>query len=336
MKRKYTGMLMVCIAFLILIIDSKTTIFAASDAVSLCITSVIPSLFPFIIFSMLLNTQLLGMKFTWFSHFARSLGLPAGAESVFILGILGGYPIGAQSIEQAHAAGSLADRDAKRLMAFCNNAGPAFILGMGSSLFDNAITPWLLWIIHIASALVVAGIVKKPASEYAKLPVQPAQSVTKTIRKSMETMATICTWVILFRILIAFLERWILWIVPENTQVLIIGILELVNGFTLLPTVAKTGAKFVIAASILGAGGICVGMQTVSVTKKTGLGLYIPGKVIQAILSFYAAYIIQYFVFSDGDIWHLNMITLVIPLLILLVSVYYIRKKCSILHANVV
>ena len=51
-------------------------------------------------------------------------------------------------------------------------------------------------------------------------------------------MATVCGWVELFRVLLAFLKRWIFWILPAAVHVAVTGILELSNGCCELLSVA--------------------------------------------------------------------------------------------------
>lgn len=98
-------------------------------------------------------------------------------------------------------------------------------------------------------------------------------------------MAGVCGWIIMFRILVAILDRWFLWLLPESVRLLLIGSLELANGCHSLLQSQAEAARFILSAVILGFGGICVCMQTVSVTGKLGTGWYFPGKVLQSVVS---------------------------------------------------
>lgn len=112
-------------------------------------------------------------------------------------------------------------------------------------------------------------------------------------------MAQVCGWVILFRIVITFLERWFLWLLPAEISAMIVGFLELSNGCLSLAGEMEFGLKFVLFSCFLGFGGICVAMQTVSVTEKLGTGWYFPGKVMQLIVSFLLSYGAQFFLFPE-------------------------------------
>lgn len=143
----------------LLILDSKTALAGAQSGVELCIRTVIPSLFPFFLFSILLTTSLIGRRIPILRPVCRLCRIPGGAESILIAGFLGGYPVGAQCVSQAYRAGQLSHRDARRMLGFCNNCGPAFLFGMAAALFREWWAPWSLWGIHIFSALCVGVLI---------------------------------------------------------------------------------------------------------------------------------------------------------------------------------
>ena len=60
---------------------------------------------------------------------------------------------------------------------------------------------------------------------------------------------------------------------------------ELANGCYELELVGSSGLRFVLVSCLLAFGGLCVSMQTISVTGKLGIGLYFPGKVLQCCIS---------------------------------------------------
>jgi hypothetical protein len=91
--------------------------------------------------------------------------------------------------------------------------------------------------------------------------------------------------VVLFRVILAFGNRWIFWAFPTEVQVVLSGILELTNGCCALGNIEDLGLRFVICSGLLAFGGVCVTMQTVSVAAEIGLGYYFPGKIMQALIS---------------------------------------------------
>ena len=73
-------------ALFILIIDGKTAISAGVEAVDLCMRVLIPSLFPFFVISALLTRSNSGLS-KLFSPLGRLLRLPAGSESILMIGL---------------------------------------------------------------------------------------------------------------------------------------------------------------------------------------------------------------------------------------------------------
>lgn len=117
-------------------------------------------------------------------------------------------------------------------------------------------------------------------------------TVTQALRLSIQTVAYVCGWVILFRILIAFIKRWFLWILPVPIQVIVFGILELSNGCCELYLIQEESIRFIIASCLLAFGGLCVLMQTISVTGGLSLRYYYRGKVMQTMYSLIISWIV--------------------------------------------
>lgn len=289
MKRKLWTGIPAAIGLLVLILDTKTALSGASQGLELCIRTVIPSLLPFFVLSCLLTSALTGESIPILRPLGRLCGVARGAESLLLIGMLGGYPAGAQCVAQAN----LRRQDAQRMIAFCNLAGPAFLFGIVAGKFSNPYAPWLLWGIHIISALFVAMLLPGKSREAAVLRSGNPLAISDALQRSLRIMASVCGWIILFRILIAFLERWFLWLLPIPAQVAITGILELSNGCCDLGRISIEGLRFIIAAAILAFGGLCVTMQTVSVTNGLSLKTYLVGKVLQVLISILMAALLQ-------------------------------------------
>ena len=109
---------------------------AASQALRLCATSVIPALFPFLAVSGLLISLGFG---EWLSPLLSGLmtplfRLPGSAGSAVLLGLVGGYPIGARTAADLYRNNLLTREETERLLTFCNNSNPVFlisVLGLG-------------------------------------------------------------------------------------------------------------------------------------------------------------------------------------------------------------
>lgn len=312
------------VGMLPLILDSKTALLGAREGIGLCIKTVIPSLFPFIVLSGLVTGSLSGRKTPFLRWLSRLTGIPAGAESILLTGFLGGYPLGAQLIGAAQKSGTLHPRDAWRMLAFCSNAGPAFLFGMAASVFPRLWMGWALWGIHIVSALLVALLLPGKSRNTASPSPGNPPGISDALSYAVRTMGTICGWVVLFRVLIVFLDRWFGWLPGENLRIALTGLLELSNGCCALGSVENLGLRFVLCAAMLAFGGLCVTMQTVTVAQDTDISLYLPGKLLQTLFSVFFALLVQ-LLFPEES--RLNGLWITLPALVLVFLPLGIKKR---------
>ena len=286
MNRKHllTG-IFASLGILVLILDGKTALTGAQSGIELCIKTVIPSLFPFLLLSILLTSTLSGISLPFLRPICKLCGIPEGTEAILLTGFLGGYPTGAQAVSSAYHSGQIQKEDADRLLSFCNNAGPAFLFGMISAMFSGSKVAFLLWIIHIGSAVMTAVLLPVSKLSFTKYSPRKETSIAEAMRTAISVMATVCGWVILFRVVIAFLDRWFLWMLPIALQVAITGILELSNGCCELSRIADPELRFMICSGMLALGGLCVTLQTSSVSAGLSMKAYLKGKALQTVFS---------------------------------------------------
>lgn len=319
-----------CLLILVMIFDAQVCFQGAQEGVSLCLTVVIPSLFPFLFLSSLLTGRLVGKSIPFFRKIADLCGVPEGAESLMLLGFLGGYPIGAGMIASAYQQGSISKHSAQRMLGFCNNAGPAFLFGMAGMLFDNHLVIWILWLIHMLSAMVVGFVLPGKRNERCALSSSSQPNAAQTLEKSLRAMANICGWVILFRILLTFLNRWVLWLLSKNINAGICGFFELTNGFAALRDVMSQGNRFILCSAMLAFGGLCVLMQTISVTNDLEIGTYFLGKVLQCVISVLIAGLLQPVLFPEEmQIKYTAICGIAAIIGVTLLTFWFINKKSS-------
>lgn len=293
MKRnRYAPWFLSMAGLVILILDGRTALHGALDGIELCLKTVIPALFPFFVLSAVLIRCRMP-SFFFEKAAARLLRLPQGAQSLLIPCILGGYPVGAKCVHQMYVEGSLDKRSAERLLAFCSNAGPAFLFGMIGQVLSRPWMPWALWGIHLLGALAAAYRVPAPDT-VVNCKALPQNGGTDLMAGAVSSMGIVCGWIVIFRVMIAFLNRWFLWLLPQTARVAVIGLLELSNGCCELTQIPDMAARFVLCSGLLAAGGLCVTAQTISVTHGLSLRYYCFGKLIQTVVSLLLSFSIVY------------------------------------------
>ena len=290
--RKYT----ISAAFFsiaLLILDSPTAFSGAAEGLELCIRTVIPALFPFFVLSTYLTSQTI--CFPVLAPLCRLFRIPANCGNVLISSFLGGYPAGAKSVADAYRSGCISRDTANRMLAFCNQAGPSFLFGMVALQFPERKYPWLLWACQFISALSVSWLIPPQGDVSGHAAKQKSLTLPGALRGAISVTASVCGWVILFRVIIAFLSRWFFWLLPAEVVTILTGFLELTNGCAALGAVEDVNLRFLLAAMILSFGGICVTMQTASVIDGLDIRFFLAGKLLQILItlilsSIYAGY----------------------------------------------
>ena len=326
MKRR--NIFLICassLGILILILDGKTALLGAQEGMKLCINTLIPSLFPFFLMSTLLTGAISGQTISCLRPLASICKIPRGTESLLLIGLLGGYPVGAQNVSLLYQQGKFSRAQAMRMIAFCNNAGPSFIFGVLSVMFTQGHTSWLLWIIHIISALLVGMIL--PASESSETVSISSKEIhiTDALWQSIKVMAVVCGWVVLMKIILVFMQLWFLWLFPVPIQVFISGLLELSNGCMRLPEISCEGLRFIIVSALLALGGTCVTLQTSSVAGNIPMQLYFHGKVLQCCISVILACLVQ--VTFPAAMRFQNHRIIILPIVFIILAAAFLHKK---------
>lgn len=292
MKKRWRtdACLVLCGVLIWFLADAGRIRAAAGEALALCANSVIPALFPFMAVSALLISMGFG---EWISpHFAGWMTLfhlPGTASPAVLLGLIGGYPIGARTAVGLYEKKLLTAGEAERLLAFCNNSNPVFLISvLGTGLFGSFRAGVWLWLIHILSALLTGLCFRGTAAEirqtrpkirFAPQEISFAPAFVKAVQGSVSSMLSVCGFIVFFYILASPLAR-----LAAPAGPLLVGIVEL---FSLTPLLPANRLGFVIAAACAGFGGISILCQTASVLDGSGLRLrsYFWGKVLQGFFS---------------------------------------------------
>lgn len=263
---------------------------AAAAGLALCGRSVIPALFPF----MAASTMLVSMGFgEWASPRLAGLmslyRLPGPAGAALLLGLVGGYPIGARTAAELHKKGLLTVDEAERLLGFCNNSNPVFLLSvLGGGVFGSPRIGVYLWLIHVLSAL-LAGLFFRgggkstgrqalPRGTPCQLPSLPTAFV-EGIKSACGSMLYVCGFVLFFYVLASPLASC-----GGPLRAGLVGFLEL---FSVTPLLTADRLGFILASACAGWGGVSILCQTAAVLEGSGLRLrtYVTGKVLQALLA---------------------------------------------------
>ena len=263
---------------------------AAAEALSLCARSVIPALFPFLVVSSLLLSLGLGELLSpMLAGLMEPLFRVDGVgSSALLLGLVGGYPIGAKTAADLYRGGRLSRPEAERLLAFCNNSNPVFLISvLGVGVFGSVRAGVWLWLIHLLSALLTGllfrnhgGPARRQAGGTAAFQaVSLPAAFVAAVRESLSGMLSVCAFVTFFYVLVRPLASLGGWLGP-----VLVGLTEL---FSLTPLLRPDRFGFILASAMAGWGGLSVLCQTAAVLEGSGLRLQscAAGKAVQGLLA---------------------------------------------------
>lgn len=305
--KKFAAALAALIFAVLLVFVPGPALDGARKGLTLCGNTVIPSLFPFLVVS----------SFIIGAGFAKNCGklfepmmkkvfrLPGSAAAPFLLGAIGGYPVGASAVSQLCLKGELSKKDSERLLCFAINSSPAFIIGaVGAGFLKNALAGILLYVAHLLTSIIIGILMRPRKKKKEKLQrerVRPRSDEVSTspstkemglssafvgsVTASAKSIIIICAFVVLFsavntllsgtgaiEVLSGALSSFLPS--PGNDSAffgrIITGILEVTNGCA-----AATGAggmtAVLLSAAILGFSGISVQFQVISLVKESGI-----------------------------------------------------------------
>ncbi len=266
---------------------------AAQDALALCFETVIPSLFPFFVLSSLVVQSSVPRLFSRLLAplMAPLFGVSGAGASALLLGLLGGYPVGARTVAELCAHGTIDRDEAEQLLAFCNNSGPGFFLGVcGSAVFGSVRAGAYLYLIHALSALLAGLLLRRPlarAARRAKIvrakSFRLGEALPAAVQSSFSAVWSVCGFVVFFMVLLRLAAQLpLLAALPPTARAALFGFVEMTNGVTALP---PTREGFVLCAVIMNWGGLSVHAQTRAMLAGSGLSARrcLAGKLIQAL-----------------------------------------------------
>ena len=292
-----------CVALLCtLLFFSSSPIDTVKRSLSLCYTTVIPAVFPFMIVSaLLLHTgahRLIGALLR--RPMKILFGCSGSGSNAVALGYLCGFPIGAVSAATLYHNGEISKNELNRLLLFVNNPSAAFVIGgVGMGLFNSAQLGRLLYIsVLIPSALV--GIVSrfffpKDRSEKqitticeAKESDGLALAFTRAIGESAANMLTVCACVVFFSIPVGIIaEVFGKTGIDPSLSALLSSFFEISGGCCASLTLSSPTQALMLCAFACSWSGLSVHLQIFSVLGKCDVSFkpYIISKLIQSLIS---------------------------------------------------
>ena len=325
----FTGMLLFAVGLLRF---PAAAVSGVVRGLRMCGGALIPALFPYFVLTRLVICY---ASFGRMGRLAEKpmrflFGVEGNCFPALLLSFLGGYPTGAGSVVSLYENGRISKESAQRALAFCNNSGPAFFLGVaGGIVLKSQRAGFVLYLIHCLSAVTAGVLLAAPPAPHITVRKQPPQESVPFSRAFLDAIGGSCaallqigSLVLFFSVLTELLDSsgvFALLSAFPAARGFLCGVLELSSG--ILQLSGSWNTRFLLCAFLLGWGGVCVHFQAASLWTPAGLRPrgYLPEKALHGILSVYFA--TAYLHFSLFSL----VAALMLPAAVLLFA--YIRKK---------
>ena len=302
-------MLFCLIIFLLTLIgENQVVVTGARAGLMLWFHDVLPLLLPFMLLS---NLFVLKIR-------TKKTGAAYAIPVLFLLGLLCGYPLGAKMASDFTKEGYIKPSTATILLPLCNNISPMFLSGyIGHTVLQDRFPFWFLLVVLYVPYVLVTSIVflvfhvikkHKYASAFSKLhPASKEAAITSHLSPpsvhtskypqkgvsqqaiSMQTNDLLLQSVIQ----ITYVGLYIMFC--SILFALVCGILEITQGSTVLAASAfPLASKTALILACTSFGGISAFLQTLQVTKKSGLSMiyYFVVKCICGCMTGFAMYLL--------------------------------------------
>ena len=204
------------------------------------------------------------------------------------------------------STGAISTAEAERLLAFCNNSGPAFVIGaVGVGVFGSSKTGLVLYAIHCCAAVCTGllfrtGSPAPPGQEACRAVVLPlSQALPEAVRQAVISILSVCGFVVCFTVFTGLLDangffsvfagrladltgRELHW-----CRALLCGLLELGSGTGAMRGLTLSPINMALAAFLLSWGGLSVQFQTMAVLSESKMkgALHLAGRLVSACIA---------------------------------------------------
>ena len=267
-KSKFFMLLILVIAFLIIALPEISKL-GVTRGIIISANVLIPSLFPFMVCVLMLinsdiyiNNRLINLLL--YKFFGHSFNM----FFIFILSMIGGYPVGAKLVNELHNRNEITDNTANLMLMYCVNAGPSFIVFVVGSYINSIKIGIVLLVSHIFSSIIIALLCSKSMKRnFIKqnhrilLSKNFSNIFTKSVLDASESIMQICSFVVMFSAINSYLEYFL-----KN-----IPILKYVVFFTEISSSIANCKNIFFISFLLSFSGLSIWCQIFAITTKIKL-----------------------------------------------------------------
>jgi hypothetical protein len=287
--------LIVFITSLIMITTKQDIIQKSIEmSIKLCISSIIPAIFPFMILSDYIIGKIKINKDSKISViFRKVFSINSSGILPFLVGNICGFPLGAQMASKLYDEGSITKHEYDRLVPLCSNPSFAFVIsGVGCGMrgsFRDGVTLY----IALLMATILTGIIWRThsASDFHSVLEFDRFSLSGSIKNSAISCIYVSSYITFFSIFVGLIKSFF-----QNNifSLILISFLEIGNAASIISKeLTRSTISLPLTAFALGFSGISVYMQALCFSPSNAKNShYIKMKLTEGIIAFALTWLI--------------------------------------------
>lgn len=272
------------------------------NALSVCVGSVLPGVFPMMVISGLLLSSGGGELISAVAGRAvsRLFAVSRSAAPAVVLGFLCGFPIGATVATGLYKNGSISRGELARLLTFVNNPGAAFVVySVGGRMLGSVKLGVMVYMSVVTAAILSGAVVGRMVASHTTggMPrwadrQSMSAAVVSAVSSAISGSLSLCAFAAFFSATVGVLSDLLSRLgAPFQLRAALFGFFELVGGVSALTEGSSLLLASLSSAAVCSWSGVSVLMQIIAVCRpalggeKFSFAPMILSKCLQATLS---------------------------------------------------
>ena len=272
------GIISIAVIFIILIY-SKVISIHIKNGLNICLDILIPSMFIFLVISdFCQKTGVLNLILQPFSYICGKLfKLDYSLGSTLLFSLICGYPAGIHLISSLVLKNKIDKKTATRMLYFCVNSGPAFLIGgISIPIFNNILPGIILFISQVITFFIIGTLcsigAKQKKANLINIEPQKINAFVLSVKNAVHSMIIICSFTLFFSGVIGVIMELNIFNIKTNKYLssLFTGLIEVTNGIMYCKQISGLEMFFILSV-ITSFGGICVHFQLKSIASTANI-----------------------------------------------------------------
>ncbi len=291
--KKYLLIILIIFFSVIFAVYSKETSVGIIKSIDICIDVIIPSMFTYMVISdYIISSGLYNIIFkpAYFLLY-KVIKLDKRSMSVFLLSLIGGYPVGIKMLSELIAENKNYSAIAEKSAVFSYCISPTFAITMiGLGVYNSAEIGMVVYVSNVISNIIIAAIYTRLYNlNYNEKNIKNNGNIIQSINSSTGSLVRICSVIIIFNAGITAICS-----VLKELDIYVPSLLNALLEISNILSIDSPKMSYLPIISMLSSiGGVCVIFQCYSIIQnKFSIKSFLIGRIPIAVLSGLITFII--------------------------------------------